>query len=490
MAVAGPMEIPAIVMAGTSPSVNLFLAGPTAPGGVDDFPGDKSYHSAPMRIFIVGAGEVGFHIASSLSREGHDLVIIEGDREKVHRLEKSLDVLAVHGDACNPQILRSQGIENADLFFAVTNDDPVNLLSAITARRLGASRSVVRLGNVFHQFNPLLQDDPDLVPLYPEQLVAEEILGLTKVPGAIKAHFFGQGRLVLLHAKPSLDAAIYDQQLKYMNGPDGWVLTGIRRGGELLIPRGDTTLQAGDVLYAVGRTENVPAFLKSVGVESRPVRRVLIAGGGQVGRALARLLVAERIKVTVIQRSQERASQVASQVPEALVLKGDATDPDILREAGVDEVDYFVAATQSDENNIFAALLARELGAGSTIVLYQKHEFKNVLQTVQLGVPLSPRLVIAGTILRMVHGREILSLDLMEEGDAEAVEFEVPKEARVLERPLKDLRFPRTAIVGAVMRGDDLFVPVGDFTFREGDRALVFTLSEALPALEKMFSYR
>jgi len=443
-----------------------------------------------MKVFIAGAGEVGFHISTSLVREGHDLVIIERDRDKVRRLEKKLDVLVVRGDATNPQILRANGIENASLFFAVTNDDAANLLAAMTARKLGAARSVVRLGQVFHEFNPVLQDDPDLIPMYPEKLVAEEILALLKVPGASKVRYFEQGRLVLLHVRASEDADVYGKPLKDLQGPEGWILTGIRRGGELIIPRGDTTLEPEDLFYAVGRSESIPEYMESLGVKARPVRHVVIAGGGQVGRALARLIVAEKIKVTVIQRSGERAFQVASEVPEALVLRGDATDPEILREGGVQDADYFVAATQSDEDNIFAALLARELGARSAVVLYHSHEFRNVLRTVQLGVPLSPRLVVAGMILRMVHRREILSLDLLEEGDAEVVEFEVPARAKVLKHPLKKLRFPRSAIVGAVVRGEESFIPRGEFTFREGDRALVFTLSGALPSLEKMFSDR
>jgi trk system potassium uptake protein TrkA len=443
-----------------------------------------------MKVFIAGAGEVGFHISASLVREGHDLVIIERDREKVQRLEKLLDVLVVQGDASNPHILRANGIETADLFFAVTNDDPTNLLSALTARKLGAARAVVRLGQVFHEFNPLLQDDPDLIPMYPEKLVAEEILALIKVPGASRVRYFAQGRLVLLHVRASRDAGVFGKPLQDLRGPEGWILTGIRRGSKLIIPRGDTTLQSEDVFYAVGRSESIPEFMESLGVKAQPVRHVVIGGGGQVGRTLARLIVAERIKVTVIQRSAERAFQVASEVPEALVLRGSATDPEILREGGVQEADYFVAATQSDEDNIFAALLARELGARSTVVLYHSSEFRNVLRTVRLGVPLSPRLVVAGMILRMVHRREVLSLDLFEEGDAEVVEFEVPARARVLRRPLKRLRFPRSSIVGAVVRGEESFVPDGDFTFREGDRALVFTLPEALTSLEKMFSDR
>lgn len=444
-----------------------------------------------MRIFIVGAGEVGVHIASSLAREGrHDLVVIERDPAKVERLQSSLDLLAVLGDGCNPAILESNGVRGADLFFAVSNDDAANLLAASTARSLGAGRCIVRIGQPYLGASPMLQQDPEIVPLFPERLVGEEIFGLTRVPGASKARFFANGRLVLLQARPSATADIYGRALKQLQGPPSWILVGIHRSSGTLIPRGDTVLRPGDLLYAVGPTETYPDYLRSIGVESRPTRRVVIAGAGQVGHWLAKLLARHKVQVRVIQRGAARAFDLAAELPEVLVLRGDARDPKMLREAGVEDADFFVSATQQDEVNLLASLLARELGARLVVALYNQPEFLNLLRAVRVDLPLSPRLMVAGTILRMVHRREILSLDLVEGGDAEVVEFEVPARARALRYPLKDLNFPRSAIVGSVTRGSELFVPDGNFQFRQADRALVFTLAESLPDLEKLFRAR
>jgi len=442
-----------------------------------------------MKIVIVGAGEVGMHIASSLRHEGHDLVLVEREAKKVAELESTLDILAVRGDGCNPGLLREHGAD-ADLFFAVSNDDAVNLLSALTARSLGAGRCVVRVGNPALGKNPLIKKDKEIVPLYPERLVAEEIFSLTRVPGANKARFFADGRLVLLEARPAMDADIYGRPLQESRGPGNWILTGIHRASGTVIPRGDTVLRPGDLLYSVGPTYSIPEYLQSIGVESRPTKRVVIGGAGQVGGWLAKLLVKEKIQVTGIHRGAGRAFDLAAEVPEALVLRGDTTDPEILREAGIEEADYFVAATQNDEANLLSALLARELGAKAVVALYHRPEFLNLMHAVRIDIPLSPRMMIAGTILRMVHRREIMSLDLVEGGDAEVVEFQVPAKARALKRPLKDLNFPRVAIVGAVLRGEGIHVPAGDFQFEEGDRALVFTLSDALPELERMFRGR
>ena len=162
-----------------------------------------------MKIFIMGAGEVGVHIATSLAREDHDLVVFERDPKKTAELQSSLDILAVAGDGCDPGLLRANGVGSADLFFAVSNDDAANMLAALTARSLGAGRCVVRIGRPYLGSNPLLERDSDIIPLYPERLVAEEILALTRVPGAGKARFFADGRLVLLQARPSSSAHIY-----------------------------------------------------------------------------------------------------------------------------------------------------------------------------------------------------------------------------------------------------------------------------------------
>lgn len=443
-----------------------------------------------MKIIIMGAGEVGVHIAGSLRDEGHDLVVIERDANKVAQLQNTMDILAVAGDGCRPAVLRKHGIDKADLFFAVSNDDKANILAALTARSLGVGRCVIRVGDPLLGKIPLLKQDPEILLLYPERLVAEEIFSMARVPGASKARFFADGRLVLLQARPSMDADIYGRPLKELKGPKNWILTGIHRAAGTVIPRGDTILRPGDLLYSVGPTEGIAEYLRSIGVESHPTRNVVIAGAGQVGRALAHLLVKEKVQVTVIQRGAGRAFDLASEVPEATVLRGDATQPEILREAGAEEADYFVAATQSDEVNLLSSLLARDIGCKTVVALYHKPEFLNLMHAVRIDVPLSPRMMIAGTILRMVHRREILSMDLVEGGNAEVVEFEVPAKSRVLKREMSKLNFPREAIVGSVIRGDEFFVPNGEFLFEEGDKALVFTLNDALPELEKMFRGR
>jgi trk system potassium uptake protein TrkA len=335
-----------------------------------------------------------------------------------------------------------------------------------------------------------VRKDPEIVRLYPERLVAEEIFSLTRVPGVGKARFFADGRLVLLLARPSFAADIYDRPIKDLPGLNRWILVGVRRASGVFIPRGDTIIRRGDLLYAVGTSDTINEFLGYIDVKSHPIKNVIIAGAGQVGEWLARLLIKEKVRVCMIQRGEDRAFEMAAKMPGALVLRGGATDPAILREAGVEGTDYFVAATQEDETNLLSSLLAREAGARFVVGLYHQPEFLGLMRAVGIDIPLSPRMMIAGHILRMVHRSEIFSLDLVEGGDAEIVEFDVPAKSRAVKRPLSSLRFPRSAIIGAVTRGAEIFVPGGTFQMAEGDRAVVFALAEALPELERVFRGR
>lgn len=443
-----------------------------------------------MKIFIIGAGEVGFHIASSLAREGHDLVIMDRDGRRARELQSQLDVLVVHADGCDAGMLDQHGISEADIVFTVSNNDAANLLASISARRMGADRCVVRLGQPHYRRNPLLLEDERIIPIHPEQLVAEEMATITRVPGASKARFFEKGRLVMVQVRPAESAAIYGKPLKEVDWPEGWLLAGLRKGNAIRVPHGGSSIRRGETCYVVGPTDGMKRVTDYLGVESGGAKQVVVGGGGHVGSALVRLLIEEGVSVSVIEKSENTALELASRLPRAVVLQGDVSDPGILREAGANEADYFIASTQDDMTNVVSALLAKELGARTVAALYNRMEFLNILRAAHIDMPISPRLVMAGTILRMVHRREILTIDMVADGRAEIVEFEVPKSARVLNQPLKSARFPKGVVVCAVARGEEIHVPSGDFRFQVGDHVLVFALANALENLERMFHER
>ena len=346
-----------------------------------------------MRLVILGAGRMGEHLIRQLSTlpEHHDITLVERDSEARIHLQRKYDIGIAEGDARVPAIL-IQHCAGADALFALTNDDATNMLAALTATdpAIGTRRAVVRLSDHRHRENPLLAEEgrqQAIETIFPEELVAEEILGILRYPGAQSVRSFGEGVLVLLRAAPQSPAP-FDTPLDQIDtAPRGWILTGILRkgGGPLEIPRGGTQVREGDEIFAVGPASEARNYLKLIGVDQRPAQRVVIAGLGQVGHRLGELLLDERVDLTAIRRHPGSGFPLA-----AHTIVGDATDENILQEAGVAGADFFVAATDADEVNLMAAHLAKKSGARRTVALHNRDDLHDAMRDLGVDHPISP----------------------------------------------------------------------------------------------------
>ena len=430
-----------------------------------------------MRLVVLGAGRMGEHLIRQLSRlpEQHDITLVERNPETRIHLQRKYDIGIAEGDARVPAVL-TQHCAGADALFALTNDDATNMLAALTATdpAIGVHRAVVRLSDQRHRQNPLLAEEgrrDAIETIFPEELVAEEILGILRYPGARSVRSFGEGVLVLLRAAPQPPAA-FDRPLEEIDtAPRGWILTGILRkgGGPLEIPRGRTRVQQGDEIFAVGPASEARNFLKTIGVKQRPARRVVIAGLGQVGRRLGELLLDDDVDLTAIRRHPTSGFPLA-----AHTIVGDATDEDILQEAGVGDADFFVAATDADEVNLMAAHLAKKAGARRTVALYNRDDLHEAMRHLGVDHPISPGGISAGALLKLLHTRAMVRLDFVE-GGGELVEIEVAEGSPATRAPLRELHVPHTCIVGEVVRARSApFVPNGDTEFVPGDRVALF----------------
>ena len=380
-----------------------------------------------MRLVVLGAGRMGEHLIRQLSRlpEQHDITLVERDPETRIHLQRKYDIGIAEGDARVPAVL-TQHCAGADALFALTNDDATNMLAALTATdpAIGVHRAVVRLSDQRHRQNPLLAEEgrrEAIETIFPEELVAEEILGILRHPGARSVRSFGEGVLVLLRAAPQPPAA-FDRPLEEVDtAPRGWILTGILRkgGGPLEIPRGRTRVQQGDEIFAVGPASEARNFLKTIGVKQRPARRVVIAGLGQVGRRLGELLLDDDVDP----HRHPPASDFRVP-PGGSHDRRDATDEDILQEAGVGDADFFVAATDADEVNLMAAHLAKKAGARRTVALYNRDDLHEAMRHLGVDHPISPGGISAGALLKLLHTRAMVRLDFVE-GGGELVEIEV-----------------------------------------------------------------
>ena len=443
-----------------------------------------------MRTVIIGAGEVGTNAARLLSREGHDVVLIEQDEVLVERLAEQLDALVIHGNGASPKVLTEAGIKKSELLVAATTSDEVNIIACLTAKTQGVPRTVARLHNpdYYDPQEPFARDilGIDFV-IHTEQMAAEEIKGTLLVPGAINVDAFAGGNIevaevVLDEASPAVGRALRDVRL-----PEQSLMVGLVRRGKVLVPRGDTVLEQGDHVLLISGRQRISEVVDVVATDTEPVEDVTIYGGGRIGLRLAQALEGVGMSVKVIERDEVRARYVASQLKKGLVLHADSLSRDFLLQERVDRTDAFVAVTGDDRANLLAAMYARQLGARITIAGMSRGEFAPLADALGVDLTISPRQLAAEAILRFVRKGEVIDVALLEEG-AEMIELRVPERCQVAGRPLSEIGFPEGAIVGALLRDGEVIIPTGKEVLRPGDDAVVFTVEEAVDEVERLFA--
>jgi len=442
-----------------------------------------------MDVVIVGAGEVGYHLAEILSREEHRVRVIEADPLQASRVREALDVQLLVGDATRADILTGAGVPRADLVVAVTDDDHVNMLVCTLARHMGAKRVILRVRDPgqlagYHYFYKQTLGF-DLV-LSVDELAAEEILGTVRQQRALEVESFADGRVQLRRLRLRDPGPLTAAPLSEVHLPSGVLVAAVVRREQLFVPGGDDRLEVDDQVYLIGRAEDHDRFEELAGAPRVGRRSVVIMGGGGIGARIARRLDdVPGVSVRLIERSAARAREIAPGFSRSvMVLVGDATDLDLLMEERIGEVNVFVATTGDDERNIVACQLARSLGVERTVALVNRASYRQVYDVLGVDRAISPRILCANQILRFVRSRSLASIAVIAEGRGEVLELE----AHFREgRKVKNLGLPRGTVVGAVVRGDEVVVPDGDSTVRRGDHVILFTLPDNVPAVEQIF---
>ncbi|MBW3660717.1 MAG: Trk system potassium transporter TrkA [Gemmatimonadetes bacterium] len=446
-----------------------------------------------MRIVVIGAGEVGWHLAARLSTEHHDVALIERDPDLAGRIQSRLDLLVVEGNGASLSCLEKAGIDRADMLLAVTNFDEVNLIACLIAEQFGVGLKVARVSNPeYYERQGVLAEGKfgaDLL-INPEKECAREIVKLFLRTGATDVAEFAGGRIVLL-GLPVTDAAPVAGRTLEEIGRDvsghHFLTVAIDRNGDTLIPEGSTRVEAGDEIYLVSEAPHLDEAYRLLGLERHRIRRAMLLGGGRVGLHLARILEAEGIHPTIIERSRDRCVDLAESLDLALILNGDATDIELLRQEGIAETDALAAVTNEDETNLLASLLCKHLGARKVIALMKRSEYIPLVSRIGIDAAVSPRLSTANRILQHVRGSHILSMAVMERNRAEAIEFELVEESRAVGRPVSQLDLPRGAILGSIQRGGEARIVRGDTTLEAGDRIVVFALPDAIEETAEYF---
>ncbi|MBA2849192.1 Trk system potassium transporter TrkA [Thermosulfuriphilus ammonigenes] len=448
-----------------------------------------------MRIVIVGAGQVGFHLSRHLSLEGHDVVVIDRDPERIRRIERELNVLPLLGSGASAKILEEAGIDRADLFIAVTNSDEVNLISCLISKEYGVKRLVARVRNeeYLSPGSPLNEEKLGIdLLINPDRVMAEEIVQISQVSEAFEVVEFVRGRVALLGYQVKEDNPVCGLSLAELKGLRGiydFVVVAIVRDGQTIIPRGQDVIRPEDKIYVVVRKSDIAAIEYLLNFTSRAPKLVFIIGGGRVGFLVARQMEAKHIDVRLVETNRERCEELSERLSQSIILNFDGLDAQELIEEGIDQADLVIAVTDSDTTNILASLLAKHHGARKCITRIDRPDFIPLLGKLGIDIALSPRLVVASQILRFVRRGAILSVATLLGSEAEVVEIVVPPSKRFQQGvALKDLPFPSGAIVGAVTRGSEVIIPSGETILKPGDDLVIFSLREAVSGIEKIFA--
>ena len=448
-----------------------------------------------MRIVIVGAGEVGFHIADRLSREGHAVTLIEKNPQRVAEVTKRLDAMVIAGNGASSESLEAAGIGKAELFIAVAELDEVNLVACMLASEFKVPRIIARIKGLSYGKADWSRNASRLGIdriIDPERAVADAICKAVSYSAATEVAEFADGRVVFISYRIAEDSPLAGISLKTLASIRGlyrMVITAITRGDTTIIPRGEDVIQPGDVISFVSHKKDLAGVTDLFGFQEAEARAqtAFILGGGDVGSEVARRLAASNFRVNVIDRNLQHCEALADRLKNVRALNTSGTDVETLKHEGIDKADVYIAVTQDDQANILCSLLARRHGAKRAIALVGEREYLTLALGLGVDTCVSPRLATASAILKHVRGGGILGVTVVEQSDAEVLEFLIPSDSPLLGKPLRSLPFPRGAIVGAIVRGDKAIIPGGDDSFQAQDHVIIFTLPEATARLERFF---
>ncbi|WP_299396262.1 Trk system potassium transporter TrkA [uncultured Gelidibacter sp.] len=448
-----------------------------------------------MKIIIAGAGEVGFHLAKLLSYESQEITLLDTKKESLVYAIDHLDIRVIKGDATSIAVLKDARIESSDLFIAVTSSETTNITACVLAKQLGAKRTIARISNT--EFI----DQKDEVGfskfgidelISPESLAAGEIELLLNQYGFNDSYEFEEGALTMLSLKLSRTATFVDktvQEAAEVFPELHFVPIAIQRFGTqyTIIPRGDTQFKEGDkVVFITSKGGDEELFELSGKVRS-DVKNVMILGGSKIGHKTAKDLCASKFNVKLVESDKDIAFELADDLPNALVINGDGRNVELLEEENISKMDAFIAVTGNSETNIMSCLVAKSKGVKKTIALVENMDYYQLSQSIGIDTLINKKLLAANNIFRYIRKGEVVAMTKLNNMNAELLEFVVKNRSKITDKLIKDLDFPRSAIIGGVIRNGTGIIPLGDFKVRAGDRVVVCCLPRAITQVEKFF---
>lgn len=451
-----------------------------------------------MKIIILGAGQVGATLAENLASENNDVTVVDADAGLLSELQERFDIGTVHGYASHPDVLRRAGADDADMIIAVTESDETNMLACKVAYTLFQTPTkIARVRSAEYLAEErLFGQDALSVDLHisPEQLVTDYIHRLIEYPGALQVVDFAEGRVRLVGVKAYYGGPLVSRQLmelpQHLPDVDARVAAIYRRGRPIL-PQGDTIIEAEDEVFFIAATKHIPKIMAELRRSDKPVKRVMLAGGGNIGLRLARALEGSHVQVKVIERSRDRARYLSEQLTRSTVLWGDAANEDLLTEENIEDCDVFCAVTNDDEANILSAMLAKRLGARKALSLINRLSYVDLVEGGAIDIAISPQQSTVSALLAHARRGDMVRVHSLRRGAAEAIEAIAHgdrKSSRVVGRRLDEIKMPPGTTIGAIVRGDEVMIAHHDTIIEAEDHVILFVVNRKhTKDLEKLF---
>lgn len=448
-----------------------------------------------MKVIIVGAGKVGFSIASTLSSKGIDVTVVDTRSDRLSQVQEYLDVQVLEGNGASMSVLEQAGIANSHLLVAVTELDELNMMTCFVAKSYGVKNAIARVRRP--EYGELAASSRreqlgiDLI-VNPELLAAQELGKLVLHPEAHEVEYYADGRVVMLGLKMKEDSPVAGKALKDINFPKPCVIVGIIRGEELIVPNGFSVIQPKDEIFMLAATKDMLDLEIFLGMRKRAVNDIAIFGGQLLGRYVANFFESRRRKINVKLFEEDANTCLAlnEELKRTMIINGSGKDMNLMLDENIAGMDAVLAVNDEDETNVMISIIAKHIGAKKVIAQIRRSDYVNMIENFGIDKAVSPRSLMVSTILRYINRGSVLNLKLLQNDMAQMNEFEITADCKHVGKALKHLHFPGQSIVGLILRGDDIIIPRGDDAFLAGDRVFTFAAETSAQDVVKYLAAR
>lgn len=451
-----------------------------------------------MKIVIAGAGEVGSHLAKMLSGEANDITVIDTRQDRLDALSATTDVITVQGNPSAINVLQNAGAAEADLFIAVNPSDSqdVNIVSAMLAKKLGSKKATARIDNeeyLSYENKYLFTEMGIDLMFYPEKIAAGEIVDLLRRTASTDSMDFARGKLQIAVFKLEEDSSLLGMSMAEFSTVateqgHNFRVVAIARGNDTIIPRFDTRFKYHDLVFIISKRDGMDLLMKYIGKRNIEIRNLMILGGSPIGEMVASQMSRQMDTVKIIEMNKEKCLELSEKLPDnVIVVNGDGRNSDMLIEESIKEFDAFVAVTNSSETNILACVAAKRLGIARAIAEVENLEYIRLAESMGVDAVINKKLITAGKIYKFTLSNKVRFIKYMSGTNAEVLEYIVAPDTSITKKMLKDMNFPKNAIIGGIIRGNESIIAVGDTQIQAYDRVAVFALPEAVKEVDRFF---